>query len=109
MNCEEATKLMDGYLDGELDPITSQTIEQHLGGAVTVIKPTKHMDRSFVRLATQRLTTRRPQNYVNEFNPRCAKKSPEGRCETLSETLSRCSPKGSQGHGTFSRGHHGIG
>jgi anti-sigma factor RsiW len=30
MNCEEATKLMDGYLDGELDPIISQTIEQHL-------------------------------------------------------------------------------
>ena len=30
MNCEEATKLMDGYLDGELDPITSQIIEQHL-------------------------------------------------------------------------------
>ncbi|HEY3040820.1 MAG TPA: anti-sigma factor [Pyrinomonadaceae bacterium] len=30
MNCEEAANLMDGYLDGELDPITSQTIEQHL-------------------------------------------------------------------------------
>src|ERR1700686_324504 len=30
MNCENATKLMDGYLDGELDPITNQTIEQHL-------------------------------------------------------------------------------
>jgi anti-sigma factor RsiW len=30
MNCEEAIRLMDGYLDGELDPITSQTIEQHL-------------------------------------------------------------------------------
>jgi predicted anti-sigma-YlaC factor YlaD len=30
MNCEEATKVMDGYLDGELNPITSQTIEQHL-------------------------------------------------------------------------------
>jgi anti-sigma factor RsiW len=30
MNCEEATKLMDGYLDGELDPITSQAIEEHL-------------------------------------------------------------------------------
>src|SRR5438874_11907536 len=29
MNCEEAAKLMDGYLDRELDPITSQTIEQH--------------------------------------------------------------------------------
>jgi anti-sigma factor RsiW len=30
MNSEEAIKLMDGYLDGELDPVTSQTIEQHL-------------------------------------------------------------------------------
>jgi len=30
MNCEVATKVMDGYLDGELDPITNQTIEQHL-------------------------------------------------------------------------------
>ena len=30
MNCEEATKLMDGYLDGELDPITNQATEQHL-------------------------------------------------------------------------------
>src|SRR5215510_1728529 len=30
MNCDEATKLMDVYLDGELDPFTSQTIEQHL-------------------------------------------------------------------------------
>src|SRR5438045_8653064 len=30
MNCEEAIKLMDGYWDGELDPITNQTIEQHL-------------------------------------------------------------------------------
>src|SRR5207248_183093 len=30
MNCEEAIKLMDGYLDGELDPITNQAIEQHL-------------------------------------------------------------------------------
>ena len=30
MNREEATKLMDGYLDSELDPITSQKIEQHL-------------------------------------------------------------------------------
>jgi mycothiol system anti-sigma-R factor len=30
MNCDETTKLMDGYLDGELDPLTSQKIEQHL-------------------------------------------------------------------------------
>ena len=32
MNCEEAISLMDGYLDGELDPMTSQKIEQHLRG-----------------------------------------------------------------------------
>jgi len=30
MNCEQAIKLIDGYLDGELDPIASQAIEQHL-------------------------------------------------------------------------------
>jgi len=30
MTCDEAIKLMDGYLDGELDPITNQAIEQHL-------------------------------------------------------------------------------
>lgn len=30
MNCEEAKKLMDSYLDGELDPITNQKIEKHL-------------------------------------------------------------------------------
>jgi anti-sigma factor RsiW len=30
VNCEEITNLMDGYLDGELDPLTSQKIEQHL-------------------------------------------------------------------------------
>jgi anti-sigma factor RsiW len=30
MNCEEAINLMDAYLDGELDPITNQAIEQHL-------------------------------------------------------------------------------
>ena len=43
MDCEEAIKLMDGYLDGELDPIANQTIEQHLRECVTVIKPTKRM------------------------------------------------------------------
>jgi anti-sigma factor RsiW len=30
VNCQEITELMDGYLDRELDPITSQKIEQHL-------------------------------------------------------------------------------
>jgi mycothiol system anti-sigma-R factor len=30
MNCDEARKLMDGYLDGELDPVTSQKVDQHL-------------------------------------------------------------------------------
>lgn len=30
MNCEEVTKLVDGYLDGELDAVTNQGIEGHL-------------------------------------------------------------------------------
>jgi anti-sigma factor RsiW len=30
MNCEEVIRLKDGYLDGELDPITNQAIEEHL-------------------------------------------------------------------------------
>jgi len=30
MNCDEATDLMDAYLDGELDPFTCQKIEQHM-------------------------------------------------------------------------------
>ena len=32
MNCEEIKDLMDAYLDGELDPVTSQKVEQHLRG-----------------------------------------------------------------------------
>jgi mycothiol system anti-sigma-R factor len=30
VNCQEITELVDGYLDGELDPVTGQKIEQHL-------------------------------------------------------------------------------
>jgi mycothiol system anti-sigma-R factor len=30
VNCEEIKNLMDAYLDGELDPMTSQKVEQHL-------------------------------------------------------------------------------
>ena len=30
MNCEEIKNLMDAYLDGEVDPVTSQKVEQHL-------------------------------------------------------------------------------
>jgi anti-sigma factor RsiW len=32
MNCEEAINLIDGYVDGELDPVTNQEIERHLRG-----------------------------------------------------------------------------
>jgi mycothiol system anti-sigma-R factor len=30
VNCDEIKNLMDAYLDGELDPVTSQKVEQHL-------------------------------------------------------------------------------
>ncbi len=46
MNCEEATERMHGYLDGELDPITSQTIEQHLVVAVPGSKAYRLSSRS---------------------------------------------------------------
>ncbi len=32
MNCKEVINLMDGYLDSELDPVTSQNVELHLRG-----------------------------------------------------------------------------
>jgi mycothiol system anti-sigma-R factor len=32
VNCEEIKNLMDAYLDGELDPVTSQKAEEHLRG-----------------------------------------------------------------------------
>src|SRR6266436_463005 len=63
MNCEEATELMDGYLDGELDPITGQTIEQ--------------------------LITRRLRDCVNEFNLRCEKRSPNDHREASHEIYRR--------------------
>jgi mycothiol system anti-sigma-R factor len=30
VNCKEVINLIDGYLDSELDPVTNQTVEQHL-------------------------------------------------------------------------------
>jgi anti-sigma factor RsiW len=30
VNCREVINVMDGYLDSELDPVTNQTVEQHL-------------------------------------------------------------------------------
>jgi len=35
MNCEEANKLLDPYLDGELDVLTSRAIEEHLDSCLT--------------------------------------------------------------------------
>ncbi|HWG96112.1 MAG TPA: zf-HC2 domain-containing protein, partial [Nitrospira sp.] len=29
MNCQEARTLIDGYMDGELDPIRNREVEQH--------------------------------------------------------------------------------
>jgi anti-sigma factor RsiW len=48
MNCEEATELMDGYLDGELDPITNQAIERHLRDCPTCER-TCETHRSLIR------------------------------------------------------------
>ena len=60
MNCEETTKLMDGYLDGELDPITSQKVEQHLRECRKCDQAYKAEAAILARLAKPLLITRRP-------------------------------------------------
>src|SRR5438477_11619661 len=60
-------------------------------------------------LATQLHITRRPKNYVSEFNPRCEKRSSNGPCEMLRKMLNRCSEEGSQHRRPLFSGYHGIG
>ena len=47
MNCEETLKVMNAYLDGELDPFTNQAIEQHLAGCAQCEKAYQ-VDRALV-------------------------------------------------------------
>src|SRR6266566_4933231 len=79
------------------------------GSALNVSKPTKRMAHLFARLATQLHITRRPQNYVSEFNPRCEKRSRNGPRGMLCEMFGRCSEGTSQSCGPVFGGHHGIG
>jgi len=41
MNCQEIANLKDAYLDGELDPVTSQKVERHLRSVASVNKRMK--------------------------------------------------------------------
>src|SRR6266850_1700472 len=77
--------------------------------AVIVIKPMKRRAHSFVRWGTQLLITRRPQNYVSEFNSRCETRSRSSPHEMAGEMLSRDRQQGRQGREPFFSGHHGIG
>jgi len=110
VNCEEATKLMDGYLNGELDPITSQSIEQHWRDCPNCDHAFKTRGSLINSCFQQRepLTTKRPPRYGGEFNPRFEKKSPTGRCAMSRAMLSRCSQEGSQSRAPFFWEHHGI-
>ena len=99
MNCEQATDLMDGYLDGELDPVTNQAIEQHLRdchkceqayqahtalahaisqGAPYYEAPTELRERIQSSLR-QETAERSARNVAEDAQPRIAKKQPEPR------------------------------
>ena len=110
MNCEEATKLMDGYLDGELDPITSQTIEQHLRDC-RKCEQAYEAHGSLIRAISQCSSLLQGAGRIacSEFTRRCERRSPNGPREMLREMLSRCSQEGSQSRGPFFLGHRGIG
>ena len=99
MNCEEATKLMDGYLDGELDPITSQTIEQHLrdcpnceqrymanralihaiGSAMPYHKAPTELRERIQSSLREEIAERPTRNAAPDAGPLIAKKQPEPR------------------------------
>ena len=99
MNCEETTKLMDGYLDGELDPITSQTIEQHLldcpnceqrymtnralihaiGSAMPYHKAPTELRERIQSSLREEIAERPTRNAAPDAGPLIAKKQPEPR------------------------------
>src|SRR3954468_24733131 len=79
------------------------------GSALTVLKPTRRMVRSFVRSAAQLLITRRRQDYVNEFNPRCEKRWINVLRAMLRQTRSRCSREGGRGRRGLAGERRGIG
>src|SRR6266705_2087219 len=99
MNCEEAIKLMDGYLDGELDPLTSQTIEQHLrdcrnceqayethralvraiGSAAPYYKAPAELRERIQSSLREEIAERPMQNAVRDVRPQSATKQPEPR------------------------------
>jgi anti-sigma factor RsiW len=99
MNCEEATKLMDGYLDGELDPITSQTIEQHLrdcrnceqryiangtliraiGSAIPYYKAPAELRERIQSSLQEEIAERPAQNVARDAQPLFPRRQPEPR------------------------------
>jgi anti-sigma factor RsiW len=99
MNCEDGIDLMDGYLDGELDPITSQTIEQHLrdcpnceqrymanralihaiGNAIPYHKAPTELRERVQSSFREEIAERPTRNAAPDAGPLIAKKQPEPR------------------------------
>jgi mycothiol system anti-sigma-R factor len=99
MNCEDGIDLMDGYLDGELDPITSQTIEQHLrdcpnceqrymanralihaiGSAMPYHKAPTELRERIQSSLREEIAERPTRNAAPDAGPLIAKKQPEPR------------------------------
>src|SRR5207253_6421381 len=79
------------------------------GTDVTVSRHTRHIVRWCARLAVLPHITRRPQNYVSEFNPRYEKRSRNGPRGMLCKMFSKCSEETSQRCGPVFGRHHGLG
>ena len=68
MNCEEAAKLMDGYLDGELDPLPARQSNSTYETAISVRKDSKRT-RLWPRQSHKALRITRPLlTCVSGFN-----------------------------------------
>ena len=89
MTCEEAIKLMDGYLDGELGAITNQAIEQHLRECHNCDQAYKTHGSLIRAIGNARLLSTQ--------------------CETVCGELRSCFIKGRCSRGSFLPQFHGIG
>ena len=104
MNCEEATKLMDGYLDGELDPITSQTIEQHLRECRNCDQAYKTHGSLIRAIGNATPYYKAPAELRERIQSSLREEIAEQPDrEMVREMLSRCSQEGSQSRGPFFR------
>ena len=104
MNCEEAIKLMDGYLDGELDPIANQTIEQHLRECRNCDQAYKTHGSLIRAIGNATPYFKAPAELRERIQSSLRKETTEQPgAKWCAGSSSRCSIKGSRSRGSFFR------